>query len=242
VDVDASNRAGYAIPDDNPFMGQFITSAEANAEAQDGDYIPNALPEIWAYGLRNPWQFSFDRQTGDLYIADVGQAGWEEINFQAAGSEGGVNYGWPIMEASHCFPAEEDCGVFGELPVAEYANPDEGCSITGVGIYRGEEFPALDGIYFSADYCSGRFWGLMRGDGSGEASGEDAEWHFAEVLHTSLVVTGAGEDEAGNLYVTTCTCQFGSDYDPFEESNGTIWQIVSQDQIPEGMETAPLRE
>lgn len=233
IDVDTDHRDGYTIPDDNPFMGQVIPPSEGNEEAQDGDYVPDARPEIWAYGLRNPWQFSFDRETGDLYIADVGQAGWEEINVQPADSEGGINYGWPILEGSHCF-LDENCGTFGELPVAEYANPDEGCSITGIGIYRGEEFPSLDGIYFTADYCSGRFWGLMRGEGD--------EWHFSELLHTSLVITGAGEDEAGNLYVTTCTCQFGRDYNPYEESNGMIWRIVAQDQVPEGAETAPLRE
>jgi glucose/arabinose dehydrogenase/cytochrome c5 len=234
IDVDAETEEGYAIPEDNPYPVRRIVSDQANAEAQDGSYVPNARPEIWAWGLRNAWQFSFDRETGDLFIADVGQAGWEEINVQPADSEGGINYGWPILEGSHCF-VDEDCGVFGELPVAEYANPDAGCSITGVGVYRGEEFPSLDGIYFASDYCTGRFWGLTRGEG------ED-EWHFAEMLHTELVVTGAGADEAGNLYVTTCTCQFGRNYDPYEQSNGMIWQIVAADQVPEGAEVAPLRE
>jgi glucose/arabinose dehydrogenase len=235
IDVDAETPMGYAIPEDNPFVQPLILSDAANAEAQDGDYLPGARPEIWAWGLRNAWQFSFDRETGDLYIADVGQREWEEINVQPADSPGGVNYGWPIMESAHCYPEDNGCGPFGELPVAEYDHTDGGCSITGVGVYRGDDFPSLNGIYFASDYCSGRFWGLTRGEG-------EAEWHFAELLHTELVVTGAGTDEAGNLYVTTCTCQYGRDYNPYEQSNGMLWRIVPQDQVPEGAETADLRE
>lgn len=231
IDVDTDNRQGYTIPEDNPFAGQVLYSSAANREAQDGNYIPDARPEIWAYGLRNPWQFSFDRQTGDLYIADVGQNAWEEINFQPADWESGQNYGWPILEGSHCYPPEGECSPFGVLPVAEYANPDEGCSITGIGIYRGEQFPSLDGIYFTADFCTGKVWGLTQTD--------DGTWSFAELLDTPLPITGAGEDDTGALYLTACNCQFGRGYDPYADPGGTVWQVVAADQVPEGAETAP---
>jgi glucose/arabinose dehydrogenase len=236
IDVDVDNgpggRPGYAIPEDNPFAGQVIFSTEANNLAQDGSYIPDARPEIYAYGLRNPWEFSFDRDTGDLYIADVGQNAWEEINFLPAGSEPGANFGWPILEGSNCYPPGAECSAFGVLPVAEYENSsDVGCSITGIGSYRGEEFPNLDGIYFVSDFCTGIVWGLTRG--------EDGVWHFAELLDTSLLVTGAGEDEAGDLYVAACNCQFGRNYDPYADPGGTVWRIVAADQVPEGAETAP---
>lgn len=110
-----------------------------------------ARPEIWAYGLRNPWKFSFDWQTGDLYIADVGQNKWEEIDFQAANSPGGENYGWSFLTGSHCFPVEtETCDKVGVLPVAEYSH-EFGHAIVGMGVYRGQEFPELNGIYFVGD-------------------------------------------------------------------------------------------
>jgi hypothetical protein len=115
--------------------------------------------------------------------------------------------------------------------VAEYANPDPGCSITGIGIYRGEQSPTLDGIYFASDFCSGRVWGLQQGEGG--------EWHFAELLDTPLLAAGAGEDEAGELYLTDCGCQFGRNYDPYADPNGTVWRIVHADQVPSDAETAP---
>ncbi|RIK42005.1 MAG: hypothetical protein DCC55_10290 [Chloroflexi bacterium] len=229
IDVDVEEHQGYGIPEDNPFAGRVLYSPQANQMAQDGSYAPDARPEIWAYGLRNPWQFSFDRETGDLYIADVGQNSWEEINFQPADSMGGVNYGWPVLEASHCYPPDTDCQPFGVLPVAEYPIPSEGCSITGIGVYRGEDFPSLDGIYFASDFCSGRVWGLTQG--------ENGAWHFARLLDVPLRATGAGEDEAGNLYLAVCNCTFGRDYDPYANPGGTVWRIVAADQVPEGAVT-----
>lgn len=230
VDVNSHLQGGYGIPEDNPFMGQVLFSSQANSLAQDGSYIPNARPEIWAYGLRNPWQFSFDGQTGDLYIADVGQREWEEINFEPADSEGGVNYGWPILEGSYCYPPDADCAPFGVLPVAEYSNSSEfGCSITGVGVYRGEASPSLDGIYFASDYCSGIFYGLTRDD--------NEEWHFAQLLDTDLRIAGAGEGEDGELYVAACACQFGRAYDPYDDPAGTVWRIAAADAVAPDEET-----
>lgn len=236
LDVD-SEQMPYGIPEDNPFADAGVWQANvANGPAQTGDYRPDARPEIYMYGLRNAWQFSFDRETGDMYIADVGQVAWEEINFKPADQPGGQNYGWDIMEASHCYPPTEDeCIPFGVLPVAEYAHDDlGGCSITGVGVYRGSQSTDLDGIYFSSDFCTGRLWGLQQDDAG--------TWHYEELLDTELAVTGSGQGADGELYLTSCSCMFGRDYDPYADPQGAVWRVVSSDQVPEGAETAPLAE
>jgi glucose/arabinose dehydrogenase len=174
IDVE-SGGAPYAVPVSNPFVN-----------------TPSVRPEIWALGLRNPWRFSFDRQTGDLYIGDVGQNAYEEVNFQPATSAGGENYGWNLMEGTHCFRSET-CNQAGlTLLVAEYTHA-QGCSVTGGMVYRGRRFPRLQGIYFYADYCSGRVWGL-RHDGSA--------WQNAVLLETPYTITSFGEDEEGELYLT----------------------------------------
>jgi len=244
IDVDAEGGLAYGIPADNPYsqarivQSNSITDVIGETEGlslEAAYYHPTARPEIWAYGLRNPWQFNFDPATGDLYIADVGQITWEEINFQPAGSPGGQNYGWDIQESGHCYPAQvAECprSQVGTLPVAEYKHGQDGCSITGIGVYRGEEFPSLDGIYFNSDWCTGKFWGLARGD--------DNAWVYQQLLDTGLLVTGSGTDEVGNLYATACACEFSRQYDPFENPQGTVWRIVAADQVPEGAETAPV--
>jgi glucose/arabinose dehydrogenase len=237
----------YGIPPDNPFAGggrldkPFVPPEPASDRAEvvvrpGGEaYRPPVRQEIWAFGLRNPWQFSFDPATGDLYIPDVGSRTWEEINFQLAGSPGGQNYGWDWMEGAHCYPeGPAECPqVDLVLPVAEYKHGHNGCAIVGIGVYRGEVFPALDGIYFSADWCSGKIWGLQRD--------EAGTWIYQELLDTELQVTGSGFDERGNLYVTACTCTNDRRYDPFDNPQGTVWRLVGGDQVPEGAETAPLQ-
>lgn len=165
----------YAIPADNPYVDEAGTR-----------------PELWAYGLRNPWRFSFDRTTGDLYIGDVGQGDLEEIDFLAAG-QGGANFGWDVMEGSQCF-SEDECATEGlVLPIAEYDH-EFGCSVTGGYVYRGPSAPALNGVYLFADYCSGNLWGLGR-DGAGE-------WTLSEPIGTDLTISSFGEDAAGEVYVT----------------------------------------
>ncbi len=140
--IDIDTAFPYAIPADNPFV--------RNAEVLD---------EIWAIGLRNPWRYSFDRETGDLYIADVGQNNWEEINLQSAASPGGENYGWPIMEGKHCFPIGSQCDTSGfSLPLHEYDH-GLGCSVTGGSVYRGLQNRSMVGVYIYGDFCSGRIWG-----------------------------------------------------------------------------------
>jgi glucose/arabinose dehydrogenase/uncharacterized cupredoxin-like copper-binding protein len=231
IDVNVEDRP-YAIPQDNPFAQEATVVKLFDIPEQTFAQIhTKARQEIWAYGLRNPWQFSFDRQTGDLYIADVGQNHWEEIDFQAADSQGGVNYGWDYLMGSHCFPIEaQACDEVGTLPVAEYEHIDGNCAIMGIGVYRGAEFAALDGTYFAGDYCSGRVWGL--------AHDEAGAWSFQQLLDTDLQLTGGGEDEAGNLYVTSCHCEYGGG-PPQENPPGELWRLVAADQVPAGAETAP---
>jgi glucose/arabinose dehydrogenase len=178
--LDVDGGGPYAVPSDNPFVGR-----------------NDARPEIWAYGLRNPWRYSFDRETGDLWIADVGQSnpGYEEVNLQPAGSSGGENYGWNRMEAGHCWEPRSGCDRSGiTLPVHEYEDRVSGeCSITGGYVYRGAEEPALRGAYLFSDYCSGRIWSLHQDGGA---------WVRTELLDTDLRVSSFGEDDAGEAYLT----------------------------------------
>lgn len=166
----------YSIPPDNPFTD-----------------VSGARGEIWAYGLRNPWRFSFDRLSGDLYIGDVGQGGFEEVNFQMAPSPGGVNYGWNIMEGYQCFQSAS-CDKTGlELPVFVYPTHSQGgCAITGGFVYRGQANPGMQGIYFFGDYCNGIIRGLQQDAG---------EWLQQELSDTPFQISSFGEDESGELYL-----------------------------------------
>jgi glucose/arabinose dehydrogenase len=170
------NQLPYTSPSSNPFAGG------------------GGRPEIWAYGLRNPWRFSFDRQTRDLYIADVGQNAWEEVNFQPASSPGGENYGWDILEGNHCVNGENTCDAsLFTAPIFEYTHAEGGCSVTGGYIYRGEQFPELTGNYFLSDFCSGIIWRSFLQDGG--------EWETAVLSDTDLTPTSFGEDARGELYI-----------------------------------------
>ena len=163
----------YAIPADNPFTAT-------------GD----ARSEIWAYGLRNPWRFSFDRMTGDLYIGDVGQDTYEEIDFQPAGAGGGQNYGWNIMEGFHPYQGSPSADL--TPPAAEYEHSSGNCSVTGGYVYRGSRIPALVGTYVFGDYCTGQTWVLRRfPDG----------WRTAEWFGMRIPISSFGEDQDGELYV-----------------------------------------
>ncbi len=173
--LDVSGDDGYAIPPTNPFANDAV-----------------ARPEVWAYGLRNPWRFSFDRQTGDLYIADVGQNTWEEVNFQPADSAGGENYGWNIYEGNHAYAGGNPPPNL-TLPFAEYSHDTGGCSVTGGYVYRGSGLPDLQGYYFFGDWCSGNLWASQK-----DASGT---WQTNLVLQTGREISSFGEDEAGELYL-----------------------------------------
>src|SRR6478752_3166834 len=176
--IDVDSRSGdrqYAIPPDNPFA--------------DG---AGGAPEIWLTGLRNPWRISFDRATGDLWIGDVGQSAWEEVDVQRAGAPGGTNYGWNRMEGRHCFQPSTGCDETGlTMPVTDYGH-DQGCTVIGGSVVRGPDQPALIGGYLFADYCSGRIWAI---DPS-----TDAYRDPTAVADSGHRIAAFGEDEAGNLY------------------------------------------
>lgn len=176
IDVE-SGVATYAIPATNPYHGN------ASGFRQ----------EIWAIGLRNPWRFSFDRHTGDLYIGDVGQGAYEEIDVQRAASRGGENYGWRCREGRHGYASHGGECASRTLtdPVAEYTH-DGHCSVTGGHVYRGRQYADLNGIYLYGDFCSGRIWGLKF---------ENGTWTAHALLDSGLGISSFGEDEAGELYV-----------------------------------------
>ncbi len=179
--IDVASTVPYAIPPDNPFASS------------------GGRPEIYAYGLRNPWRFSFDSQSGKLWAGDVGQNDWEEIDLIVKGG----NYGWPIREGNHCYGAAS-CSTSGFIaPLAEYSHRD-GCSVTGGYVYRGAAIPSLRGTYLYGDYCSGSIWGL---DADSPLIGP-AVW----LVSSNLRITSFAQDNAGELYVL--------DY------GGTIWKLT----------------
>jgi glucose/arabinose dehydrogenase len=185
IDVDAGDP--YAIPPDNPYVG-----------------LAGAQEEIWAIGLRNPWRWAFDRPAGYLYIADVGQDDWEEVNVVPAATPS-VNYGWDVMEGQHCYEPASGCSQTGlTLPILEYSHA-EGCSITGGFVYRGSAIPSLQGTYFYADYCNGWVRSFRYTDG---AASERLDWDFGNLGN----ILSFGEDAAGELYLLS--------------ANGSVYQIV----------------
>lgn len=187
LDIDTARP--YAVPPDNPFVG-----------------FDDVRQEIWVIGLRNPWRFSFDRGTDDLFIGDVGARTIEEINYQPASSTGGENYGWNFREGNFCVGSDgrtvelevnDTCGPVDQEftdPILEYGNGDVGCSVIGGYRYRGADLPALGGFYFFGDYCSGIiFAAVHEGDGT---------WSVIDQRASGILVTTFGEDEAGEIYVT----------------------------------------
>ena len=205
LDVDQSFP--YSIPHDNPFFNQ-----------QD------ARQEIWCYGLRNPWRFSFDSENGDLYIGDVGQSNWEEINYTPFHKVSGANFGWNEMEGTHCYPDDKNCNPNSfTLPVFEYPNNAnyikiligwnqnnaQGCSVTGGYVYRGESIKELQGLYIFGDYCTGKIWSFKIED---ETAKDHTEWKV-NGIENDLHLSSFGEDGLGELYLLNHT--------------GSIYKIVS---------------
>jgi glucose/arabinose dehydrogenase len=179
LDVTSDPAQPYVIPADNPFVA-------VDWNGQD------VRDEVWVLGVRNPWRTSFDRATGDFWIADVGQNWLEEVDVIEAGNPGGLNLGWPIMEGKSCFGADA-CDTAGlRLPLHDYTH-EGNCSVSGGYVYRGATNPAWNGVYFFGDWCSGKIWGLAP-DGTGG-------WATAELLDSDLQITSFGEDEAGEIYV-----------------------------------------
>ncbi|MCA1899381.1 MAG: PQQ-dependent sugar dehydrogenase [Chloroflexi bacterium] len=166
----------YVLPSDNPFGN-----------------------EVWAYGLRNPWRISFDKITGDLWIGDVGQNQWEEIDYLPVNWGAGANFGWSVMEGSHAYDGEPQSGMI--LPAAEYSHAEGGCSVTGGYVYRGG-MTGWNGVYLYGDYCSGKIWGLILADGL---------WQSHLLFETGTTITTFGQDEAGEIY--------------FASDNGVIYRL-----------------
>jgi hypothetical protein len=194
--IDVDGGSPYAIPVDNPYVG---TSGRG---------------EIWAIGIRNPWRYSFDRATHDLYIGDVGQGIWEEIDFQPSTSAGGENYGWRLMEGNHCYNPPTDCDPGGLTdPIHEYDHSGGSCSVTGGYVYRGAVMPFLRGTYLFADYCSGDIWSFdYDGDNLNNFTDRTAELDPPGGLTISNV-SSFGEDAAGELYI----CDY---------ADGEVYKIV----------------
>ncbi len=191
IDVDSGNP--YGVPPDNPFVS-----------------TPGAFPPIWAYGLRNPWRFSFDRSNGNLVIGDVGQDAWEEIDLGVAARHGGENYGWNVTEGNHCYPPGTSCSAAGiTLPIYEYGHSN-GCSVTGGVVYQGCRMPGYHGTYFFSDYCSAPILSFTITNGAASAV---RDW-------TSTLGKGIdspvafGTDADGEIYIV--------------DHDGEIYQIVPQ--------------
>ncbi len=192
IDVDRGDT--YQIPPTNPLFGQ-----------------EGVRQEIWVYGLRNPWRFSFDRLTGDLFIGDVGQGRRDEIDFQPATSLGLENYGWDVLEGSLCFDPVFNCDTFGlQAPILEYSH-DVGCAVAAGYRYRGAAISELDGVYFYGDYCSGVMFAATESNG---------QWSVLDTIETGFSITSFGEDEQGEIYLT--------DY-----SGQAVYRIANRQSPPE---------
>jgi glucose/arabinose dehydrogenase len=194
--IDVDTGSPFGIPATNPFGN-----------------------EIWSYGLRNPWRFSFDRLTGDLFIGDVGQNEREEVNLQPASSPGGENYGWRLMEGSLCFNPPTACndGTL-TLPIIDYDHNAGDCSVTGGFRYRGSRFPQLQNVYLYADFCTGRIWGA----GLDNAN----NWLSTLLLDTDFRISTFGEDEEGELYLA-------------DFPNGAIYRLVVSSPLPQLTSLSP---
>jgi glucose/arabinose dehydrogenase len=249
IDVDVPDDADrpYGIPADNPYANaanERLMSLFGITEEQFAEIRVRAKPEIYQYGLRNPYEFTFDPQNGDLWIADVGQNHWEEVNWKPADAAGGQFYGWPQMEASYCHPmtgdpAESECSIVGILPVAEYphdvpypgAEPlaeGFGCSVQGLGVAN---YGGMQGVYLVGDWCSGRVFGVGWSE-------EKGGWQLEQLLQTDLQFTAGGYDEEGNVLAVNAVNFYLSDQGPSENPPGALWRVVPADEVPQGAETA----
>ena len=188
--LDVDSGSPYAIPPDNPFAGEADFLCNTDARRMDKEAEGGHCPELYAWGLRNPWRWSFDRETGDLWLADVGQDRWEEINTLELGG----NFGWRIREGANCFNPPSNCSTEGLIdPVAQIAHPDF-LSITGGFLYRGSEIPALEGRYVFGDFVTGRLYSLVQAGGG--------DWEIDPLIEdTGLNIASFAEDQTGAIYL-----------------------------------------
>jgi cytochrome c(L) len=243
VNTEDNDKVPYKIPPTNPFADasrERLMQLFGISEADFAKIKTRVRPEIWAYGSRNPYEFSFDPKAGHLFIADVGQNHWEEIHFQRADSKGGDNYGWNRMQGSWCHPMtgpNDKCPQVGVLPAGEYPHEvpypgaaplkeGHGCSIEGLGVAN---YGGMNGVYLVGDWCTGRLFGLGW-DGS--------KWQLQELLHTNLQFTAGGNGEDGYVYAVNCNCFYTADRGPLGNPPGALWRIVPASEVKPGQETA----
>lgn len=247
IDVNVPDTEQYRVPPNNPFyeaskdrlMSLFGVTEEGFSKVR-----PTAKKEIWAYGLRNPYTFHFDRKTGGLFIADVGQNHWEEIDWQPSSSKGGENYGWRFNMGTHCHPLKgpnDKCPLVGVLPVAEYPHQEPypgapklrdgwGCSALGLGVAN---YGGMNNVYLVGDWCSGRLWAIGW-DGN--------RWQMQETLQTNLQFTGGNLDENGMVLAVNCNCFYLEDKGATANRPGSLWRVVPRAQVPQGAQTAPVKQ
>ncbi len=244
VDVPEDDGRPYRIPRDNPYATaarEQLMTLFGITEQQFGQIRTRARPEIFAYGLRNPYEFSFDRRTGDIFIADVGQNHWEEIDWIPSRTRG-QNFGWPHMQGSHCHPMtgpNDRCPQIGLLPIAEYPHEEaypgapkraegSGCSAQGLGVANNL---GPQSMYLVGDWCSGRVFGT--------AWDENARrWQMQELLHTDLQFTAGGYDEDGNVMAVNAFNFYIGEQGATQNPPGALWRVVRADQVPQGAVTA----
>ncbi len=252
INVDTPDDVPNAAPDDNPFIrwsDRWIGAGFGLLERLHlvgggaADRHLGWRRRSWAHGLRNPYSFHFDQRTGDLFIADVGDVGWEEINWQPARSRGGQNYGWPRNEAAHCFPQQggrRDCPVVGTLPVAQYPHirpwaespplqADWGCSAMGLGVAN---YAGMTSVYLVGDWCSGRIWGV-----GWEATAR--RWQMEELMRVALQPTGGTVDEGGFVVMVNCNCNYG-DTPATANPPGGLWRFLPANSVPAHARIAEL--
>jgi glucose/arabinose dehydrogenase len=245
INVDTPDDVPYSVPQDNPFakadrpqmMSLFGVTEQGFSQIKVG-----AKPEIWAYGLRNPYMFHFDKRSGDLFIADVGQNHWEEINYQPASSKGGENYGWKHNQASKCHPHKgpgETCPIVGVLPIAEYPHEEPypgaekvktgwGCSAQGLGVAN---YAGMEKTYLVGDWCSGRLFGIGWDKGANK-------WQMQEFMQTALQFTAGNIEDDGTILAVNCYCFYTDDKGPTQNPAGALWRILPADKVPSGAEVA----
>lgn len=248
IDVDTPDDVAYAIPKNNPLAKADRTQLMSLFGITEQGFTANQIgsrPETWAYGLRNPYSFHFSRRTKDLFIADVGQNHWEEINWQPASSKGGENYGWKHNQGSHCHPTTgpgEKCPIVGTLPVAEYPHQEPypggpkltagyGCSVQGLGVAN---YGGLNDTYLAGDWCSGRLWGV-----AWDASAK--KWNLHEFGQTQLQFTSGNVDADGFVLAVNCFCFYTDDKGPVANPKGALWRVLPADKVPAGAEVARMR-
>lgn len=239
IDIDTPDTVAYRIPPTNPFatasqdrmMTLFGITEEGFSRIKIG-----SRPEIWAYGLRNPYSFHFDKITGGLFIADVGQNHWEEVNWQPKSSKGGENYGWKHNQASHCHPltgANDVCPIVGVLPVSEYPHQEPypgarklaegwGCSIQGLGVAN---YAGMTNTYLTGDWCSGRVFAT---------AWDGKKWQLQELIQTDLQFTAGNNDEDGSILAVNCNCFYTDDRGPTTNPVGQLWRIMPTEKVPAG--------